>query len=61
MEGESLFNDATSIVMFEIFLDLVRGLNEGKHEALGLLAQLSEILTKIIWLAGGGAAYPDTS
>ena len=30
MEGESLFNDATSIVLFEIFFEAVQNINNKK-------------------------------
>lgn len=53
MEGESLFNDATSIVLFEIFFSMVKRKQKGHPSTLGFLEQAAEILSKIAWLAFG--------
>lgn len=54
MEGESLFNDATSIVLFEIFFRMVKRLGKGKAgSTLGPWAQAADILANIFTLAGG--------
>ncbi len=57
MEGESLFNDATSIVLFEIFFRMVRRLSAG-HSASDLppLQQGLDILGSIATLAAGAPA-----
>ena len=54
MEGESLFNDATSIVLFEIFFRMVKRLSAG-HSASDLppLQQGLDILSSIATLAAG--------
>lgn len=56
IEGESLFNDATSIVLFDIFLNQVKKLNEGGSEASseGVGAVLGDVVFGICWLAAGG-------
>ncbi|DBA77107.1 hypothetical protein WJX77_005031 [Trebouxia sp. C0004] len=57
MEGESLFNDATSIVLFEIFFEMVKRLGEGSPSMEGgLLQEGLHIILQIGWLAIGGFA-----
>ena len=54
MEGESLFNDATSIVLFEIFFDMVKKLGSGGPGTEGGLFQEGlNIVVQISWLAAG--------
>lgn len=54
MEGESLFNDATSIVLFEIFFEMVKKIGEGKPGMDGTFAQEGvHILGQIAWLTAG--------
>ena len=54
MEGESLFNDATSIVLFEIFFEMVKKLGDGGQGAEGgLLQEGLNIIVQITWLAAG--------
>jgi hypothetical protein len=54
MEGESLFNDATSIVLFEIFFSMVKQRQRGHHPgSAGVLQQAVEIFGKIVWLTFG--------
>lgn len=54
MEGESLFNDATSIVLFEIFFDMVKKLGDGAPGTEGgLLQEGLNIVVQICWLAAG--------
>ena len=54
MEGESLFNDATSIVLFEIFFEMVKKLGDGGQGAEGgLLQEGLNIVVQITWLAAG--------
>ena len=54
MEGESLFNDATSIVLFEIFFEMVKKLSDGGSGAEGgLLQEGLNIVVQITWLAAG--------
>ncbi len=54
MEGESLFNDATSIVLFEIFFEMVKKLGEGSATMEGgLLQEGLHIILQIGWLAVG--------
>ena len=54
MEGESLFNDATSIVLFEIFFEMVKKIGEGKPGMDGSFAQEGvHILGQIAWLTAG--------
>jgi len=54
MEGESLFNDSSSIVLFKIFLDMVKRLAEGKSGSkLGMGAEALSIATNIVWLTVG--------
>ncbi len=54
MEGESLFNDATSIVLFEIFFEMVKKLGEGSASMEGgLLQEGLHIILQIGWLAVG--------
>ena len=59
MEGESLFNDATSIVLFEIFFRMVKRLSAG-HSASDLppLEQGLDILSSIATLAAGAPPWP---
>jgi len=54
LEGESLFNDATSIVLFEIFFDKVKDLDMGKAAQVELVPELLSIGYQICVLAGGG-------
>ncbi|KAL3141541.1 Son of sevenless 1, variant 2 [Trebouxia sp. C0010 RCD-2024] len=57
MEGESLFNDATSIVLFEIFFEMVKKLGDGGPGTEGgLLQEGLNIVMQISWLAAGGFA-----
>lgn len=59
MEGESLFNDATSIVLFEIFFEMVKKIGEGKPGMDGTFAQEGvHILGQIAWLTAGNGAHP---
>ena len=54
MEGESLFNDATSIVLFEIFFEMVKKIGEGKPGMDGTFAQEGvHIVGQIAWLTAG--------
>lgn len=54
MEGESLFNDATSIVLFEIFFEMVKKLGDGGPGTEGgLLQEGLNIVMQISWLAAG--------
>lgn len=54
MEGESLFNDSSSIVLFKIFFDMVKRLAEGKSGSkLGMGAEALSIATNIVWLTVG--------
>lgn len=53
LEGESLFNDASSIVLFEIFLHM--SLKSGSAEVDKLSGELWNIVKLIGWLAGTGA------
>ncbi len=54
MEGESLFNDSSSIVLFKIFFDMVKRLAQGKPGSdLGMGAEALSIATNIIWLTIG--------
>lgn len=54
MEGESLFNDATSIVLFEIFFEMVKKLGSGGPGTEGGLFQEGlNIVVQISWLAAG--------
>lgn len=54
MEGESLFNDATSIVLFEIFFRMVKRMQSGETASdLGIFEQMVEIASSICWLAFG--------
>lgn len=54
MEGESLFNDATSIVLFEIFFEMVKKLGDGGSGTEGgLLKEGLNIVVQIGWLAAG--------
>eukprot|EP00884_Botryococcus_braunii_P005640 jgi/Botrbrau1/15077/Bobra.0286s0006.2 len=55
MEGESLFNDATSIVLFEIFFELVKKLGHGGKDTTPFLKELPTLTFNIITLGGGGA------
>ena len=60
MEGESLFNDATSIVLFEIFFEMVKKLGDGGPGTEGgLLQEGLNIAVQIIWLAAGMSATLD--
>lgn len=59
MEGESLFNDATSIVLFEIFFEMVKKIGEGKPGMDGTFAQEGvHILGQIAWLTAGNPSPP---
>lgn len=54
LEGESLFNDATSIVLFQIFFQAVQNL--GKHQPAfrgSIMQQAMTISKKIVSLAAG--------
>ena len=54
MEGESLFNDATSIVLFEIFFEMVKKIGDGDPGTEGTLVQEGiHILGQIVWLTAG--------
>ncbi len=54
MEGESLFNDATSIVLFEIFFRMVKRLQNGETPSdLGIFGQMADIASSICWLTFG--------
>lgn len=57
IEGESLFNDATSIVLFDIFLRQVKYLNSGDGAGTSqqIWPMLQTVLVGICWLATGGA------
>ncbi|KAF8062812.1 NHX7 [Scenedesmus sp. PABB004] len=55
LEGESLFNDASSLVLFEIFLKLGTEESGGGADP-GLGASLGHITQLIAWLAASGAA-----
>ncbi len=58
MEGESLFNDATSIVLFEIFFEMVKKLGEGSATMEGgLLQEGLHIILQIGWLAVGDSFF----
>ena len=58
MEGESLFNDATSIVLFEIFFEMVKKIGEGKPGMDGTFAQEGvHILGQIAWLTAGNSPF----
>ncbi len=59
LEGESLFNDATSITLFEVFLGLVRRLEAGDHSDQGLWLTAYELVTRIFMLSIG--AFPSGS
>ena len=59
MEGESLFNDATSIVLFEIFFNMVKRLGQGEPgSVLGPWGQAVDILGSIFTLAAGEPCRP---
>lgn len=59
MEGESLFNDATSIVLFEIFFGAVKDMGKGlEPEHGGPLEHIQTILVQIVWLAAGASPVP---
>jgi hypothetical protein len=51
LEGESLFNDASSIVLFEIFLKLA----SSSGPLPGARTLLPHIAGEVAWLAGAGA------
>ena len=54
MEGESLFNDATSIVLFQIFFHAVQNINNKKPAFEGsTLRQMMTVSQKIVTLALG--------
>ena len=54
MEGESLFNDSSSIVLFKIFFDMVKRLAQGKSGSkLGMGAEALSITKDIVWLSVG--------
>lgn len=54
MEGESLFNDASSMVLFTIFFELVKRA-QVTGTAGPVMEQLPVIGGKVLWLASGGA------
>ena len=61
MEGESLFNDASAIVLFQIFFGMVQKLNKGETPMDGgVVDQGKEILMKICVL-GGGVPFKSTT
>ena len=61
MEGESLFNDATSIVLFEIFFEMVKKLGDGGPGTEGgLVKEGLNIVVQISWLAAGRACMSCT-
>ena len=51
--GESLFNDATAIVLFEIFFDMVRDLGDTAPTGQETVHELLKVGWKIVWLAFG--------
>ena len=54
MEGESLFNDSSSIVLFKIFFDMVKRLAQGRPGSqLGMGAEVLSIAGNILWLSFG--------
>ena len=56
MEGESLFNDSSSIVLFKIFFDMVKRLAQGKPGSqLGMGAEALDIAGNIVWLTVGAS------
>lgn len=54
LEGESLFNDASSITLFEVFLSLVVRLESGKAD-MSFGATALDLLNRIVVLSVGGA------
>ena len=60
MEGESLFNDASSIVLFEIFLGMVKDISSsgGASESMGIMHELQVIVWEIMYLAIGKPLSP---
>ena len=58
MEGESLFNDATSIVLFEIFFEMVKKIGEGSAGTnAGPLEEGANILLQISRLTAGKVGF----
>jgi len=57
LEGESLFNDASAITLFEVFLQLVRRLEAGKPEL--TFTQTAADLAYRIVLLSVGATFCD--
>ena len=57
LEGESLLNDASSITLFTIFLSEVQDYRDHKPASGGEV--LGNIVSKMLWLAVGGAAEAD--
>ena len=56
MEGESLMNDGSSLVLFEVFLKLVRDLSKGGTGLDGsLLHTFGTMGMHIVWLSLGEA------
>lgn len=53
LEGESLFNDATSITLFEIVREEIAHPAEGQA---GVLAQIIRVAGAVGWLMAGGVA-----
>ena len=54
MEGESLMNDGSSLVLFEVFLKLVRDLSKGGTGLDGsLLHTFGTMGMHIVWLSLG--------
>ena len=58
-EGESLTNDATSIVLFEIFLDMVNKLGQRPPSKQETLSELGTVAWKICWLTVGMSVSTD--
>ncbi|KAK9788845.1 hypothetical protein WJX73_003600 [Symbiochloris irregularis] len=56
LEGESLFNDATSIVLFQVVFGAVQNISDHKPAFEGsVLEQIGGVTSKILRLAAGGA------
>lgn len=54
MEGEALFNDASSIVLFEFFFDMLKKQTaEGRSSDNTLWEQIMEVAVDISWLTVG--------
>ncbi|KAK9835845.1 hypothetical protein WJX74_009233 [Apatococcus lobatus] len=56
LEGESLFNDATSIVLFEVFFEMVKTVERGEQSGSTIAAETLTITSKIVYMAAGGLA-----